>query len=306
MPITLPPITRRQFLGQSAALAAVAGLPRLGFAAQDDAPDPHRVVLFSDTHIDQNPAATGGQDRINMNDYFNRCIDSSLRGPLPAQALVCGDCAYGVGRVGDYERFLTLTVKLLERGVPVHCALGNHDNLANFFEAGVAAEPDDPPVQAKHVGVVETARAHWLLLDSLKETGIVSGELGETQQRWLSETLDALDDRPVMVMVHHNFDWEQRDGSDWGLHDAEPMFATLSEHSKVKAVFYGHSHKWEHSQRDDGIHLVNLPPTSYVFERGRPFGWIDCALREDHARLRLECVDRRHQQHGERVELTYR
>lgn len=308
MPITLPPMTRRQILQAAAALAGSATLPGLAWARQDGEarPDPHRIALFSDTHIDLNPATTAGRDSVNMTGYLNRCIRQSLEGRPPAHAMFCGDLAYLVGKTEDYDQFLTLVIRLLERGVPVHCVMGNHDNYDNFFEAGVSQRPETPPVAGKHIGVVRTERANWLLLDSLIETDTVYGELGEAQQDWLIQTLDGLDDKPVLVMVHHNFDWIQRDGSNWGLRDAGPMFEALSERQNVKAVFYGHSHDWKHSQRDDGLYLVNLPPTAYVFAPGKPNGWVDCQLAEDAATLTLKCIDARHQQHGEEVELAYR
>ena len=27
-------------------------------------------------------------------------------------------------------------------------------------------------------------------------------------------------------------------------------------------------------EHDSGIHLINLPPTAYVFEEGKPSGWV--------------------------------
>lgn len=308
MPITLPPISRRRFLQGTAALAGSAALPTLGWADEEIVlPDAHRVALFSDTHIDRDPATKGGRaGGINMTDHFSACLDQAIQGRPPAHAMVCGDCAYLTGRPGDYTQFVSLAVRLLERGVPLHCVLGNHDHTANFYEAGIAAAPEQPPVATKHVGVVETERANWVLLDSLKETNLVTGELGEAQLGWLARTLDALDDKPVLVMLHHNFDWEWRDKTDWGLMDAEALFEVVSPRDKVKALFYGHSHNWQQTRRDDGLHLVNLPPTAYVFEEGKPNGWVDCAMGEDGLALTLHCIDAEHEQHGERVELEYR
>ncbi|XAL99726.1 metallophosphoesterase [Phycisphaeraceae bacterium D3-23] len=307
MPISLPPISRRRFIHSAAALAGAAALPQSVWALQDDErPDPHRLALFSDTHIDRNRATLGGNQRVNVYDLFARCIREAMAGRKPAYALVCGDCALDVGRPGDYEQFLNLTVAMLEQGVPVHCVLGNHDNTENFYEAGVARAPETPPVTNKHVTVVETARANWLLLDSLQETSVVSGRLGETQIGWIAETLDDLDDKPVNLMVHHNFDWTQRDGTNWGLRDADAFFEVISPANKVKSIFFGHSHNWQHSQRDDGIYLVNLPPTGYVFDRAHPNGWVDCHQKTDGLDLRLNCCDRRHAQHRERVEIEYR
>src|SRR5258707_6571744 len=52
MPITLPPISRRRFLGSSLAGAAAAAMLAQWLRAADAPIDPHRFVLISDIHID--------------------------------------------------------------------------------------------------------------------------------------------------------------------------------------------------------------------------------------------------------------
>ena len=58
MPITLPPITRRQFAKRSLALGGTAMMTSRGLAAADregDLLDQNRVALLADTHISAEP-----------------------------------------------------------------------------------------------------------------------------------------------------------------------------------------------------------------------------------------------------------
>ena len=46
---------------------------------------------------------------------------------------------------------------------------------------------------------------------------------------------------------------------------------------KIKAVVYGHSHKYGYSEVA-GIHLINLPATGYNLSGGQPVGWVEARL----------------------------
>src|SRR5262245_42546672 len=100
MPITLPPISRRRFIGST--LAAAAGLAlgnRLSWAADSGSAD--LLALFSDTHINGDPAALG--QNINMTDHLTQAVAEVLAMPeKPAAVLVNGDCAHISGSATDY------------------------------------------------------------------------------------------------------------------------------------------------------------------------------------------------------------
>jgi hypothetical protein len=51
---------------------------------------------------------------------------------------------------------------------------------------------------------------------------------------------------------------------------------------------------------------VNLPPVAYVFQKGRPNGWVEATLRDDGMQLKLNCLDKSHPQHDETAELKWR
>jgi len=152
--------------------------------------------------------------------------------------------------------------------------------------------------------VLESPRANWFLLDSLEKVNATPGELGAEQLSWLSQALDARKDRPTLVMVHHDPQWTEA-AKRSGLRDTEKLFDVLVPRKQVKALIYGHTHRWRRSQRE-GIHLINLPPVSYLFDKEAPNGWVEMQLSDRGARLTLHALDTQHRQHGEKVELTWR
>jgi len=65
------------------------------------------------------------------------------------------------------------------------------------------------------------------------------------------------------------------------------------------------SHRWATSALD-GLHLVNLPTTAYVFDKKQPCGWVDAQMRSDGITLRLNALDGQHSAHGKSVDLAWR
>ena len=304
MPIHLPPISRRQFLGRTAAAAAGLVTLRPTFAADAKA-DPHAFALLADTHIPTDP--TTEVRKVNMVDNLRRVIAQVSRlDPLPANALIDGDCAYLKGLPQDYTRLGKLVEPLRQAGVPLHLTLGNHDDREQFFAVYVNAEPTNPPVSSKHVSVLETPRANFFLLDSLEKTNQTPGLLGAAQRAWLAQALDLRRDKPAVVVGHHNPQLQPTEQGKWfGIKDSAEFFAVLTARAHVKAYVFGHSHHWEIAEHE-GIHLVNLPPVAYVFRQGDPSGYVHAQLERDGMTLELRCLDEGHAKHKERVELTWR
>ncbi len=240
MPIHLPPLTRRRFLVDT--LAAGAGLVIAGrsAAAAESARDEHRFALFSDTHI------SARRDEVhrgtNMFDNLRRVGDEVLALDRPPSCvMINGDCAFLTGQSDDYSVLLELLRPLREASLPIHLALGNHDHRERFWDASRDDPAQERPVDGRHISIIESPRANWLLLDSLRETNETPGALGESQLAWLGTVLDARADRPAIVLVHHH-PTENPNGS--GLVDTAALMNVLAPRKQVKSLVFGHTHHW--------------------------------------------------------------
>ncbi|HYG74088.1 MAG TPA: metallophosphoesterase [Planctomycetota bacterium] len=299
MPISLAPLSRRKFLGASA--AGLASLfARGSFAAEKEA-DPHRLFLLSDTHIDANPkkANRGAVMYENMKQVIGELTAMEKRA---AGVIINGDCAHSTGETGDYARLLELLKPVREAGMPVHLGMGNHDHRENVWNAFAETKESRSAVEGRQITILKLPRANVFVLDSLDKTNVTPGVLGEQQLAWLPKALDAAADKPAIVMVHHQLD--ERPVIK-GLTDTKVLLEILQPRKQVKLLMYGHTHVWEPTKRED-LHCVNLPTVAYVFKEGVPNGWVDLQLLENGAVLQLHCIKKDHPQHMERIELKWR
>jgi 3',5'-cyclic AMP phosphodiesterase CpdA len=300
MPLHLPPISRRRFLASALAAGAGALTWRDLLGAEREA-DADRWALLADTHVAADRALV--HRGVNMAGNLGRVVKAvtELR-PRPAGVLLEGDAAFLKGEPGDYRLLGELLRPLALADLPTHLTLGNHDRRDNF-RAGLARGAARSPLASHQVSVVESKRVNWFLLDSLDRTNATPGQLGKEQLDWLAGALDPRPGKPALVMVHHDSQWTAP-AKRSGLMDTERLFAVLTGRKQVKALIFGHTHRWRRERRD-GIHLVNLPPVAYVFDKDAPSGWVDLRLGDSGAALTLHTLGG-HRQDGERVELTWR
>jgi Icc protein len=304
MPIHLPPVNRREFLIGGGALAAGVLTVRWSAGAESHA-DPHRFALLSDSHVAANPREINRG--VNMTDNFRRVVDEVLALDVkPAAAFLNGDCAYLHGLKEDYRQLAPLLDPIRKAGLPLHLGMGNHDDRAQFAEVLADYRPEERPVEGRYVAVITAERANWFLLDSLKKTNDTPGELGAAQIEWLGKALDAHKDKPAIVVLHHNPVTDPRYLiPPSGLLDTSALFELLVPRKQVKALVFGHTHIWSIAQ-EQGIHLINLPPTAYLFQKERPNGWVLADLKEDGMKLTLSALDKHHADHGKTVDLKWR
>ena len=304
MPLHVPPISRRSFLTRSAAAAIAVACGRSSSAASFGV-EPDFIALLSDTHVPGDPAKTARG--VNMTDNLAGTVKTLVTlKRRPAAVFINGDCAYLKGRPKDYKNFAKLIGPLSKAGLPLHLTMGNHDDRGPLYDALAAQRPEDPPVESKHVGIVSTPHADWILLDSLMETNVVTGELGAAQLKWLKTVLSEGGEKPAIVMAHHTPQFEPNtEKTAWtGLKDSNVLFDLLESQPRVKTFVYGHSHNWSISRRGR-LHLVNLPPVAYVFAEGKPNGWVEARTRAGGLDLRLNTLDQQHPQSGETVSLKW-
>ena len=311
MPITLPPITRRQFIKRSLAYGGTAVIaPRVWAAADrgDAGLDQNRVALLADTHISADPSQRypgtkwpgspvkeDEHEWVNMADCLSKAAKSIIAlNPRPAHLIVNGDCALSNGREGEYKEFLRLVEPLRAAGITIHVTIGNHDNRDNLWKLFPFLKREQMGI---HAGVIELPRANFMLLDSGKK-----GILGEEQLNWLSRELDQRADKPALIFGHFNPYPNRGVRPIRGMRDGPALLKILAERKHARAYFYGHTHEWQHDQVDH-LHLINQPAVSYYFGKGHAHGWVDMKLTETSAELQLHCIDHEHMQHGERKTL---
>ena len=151
--------------------------------------------------------------------------------------------------------------------------------------------------------VFSSERANWFLLDSLDVTPKTPGQLGAAQLDWLARELDSRPGRPAVVVVHHNPQFLK---VTTGLLDSVALLDVLAPRRHVKALVFGHTHDWHITQHECGVHLINLPPTSYPFKDGRPSGWVRATLASDSMEIELRSLDPKHPEHAQVQTLKWR
>src|SRR4051812_36848332 len=300
MPIHLAPISRRRFLART--LAAGGGLMLAQeLFAKTKALDKNLWIFLSDTHLSLDRAKV--ERGVNMTDHFEQVSKEVLELPKRGAGLfLMGDCAFSSGQKGDYAVLQELLEPIRASQTPVYLALGNHDNREQFWEVLSAEKERKRPLADRQVAFLPGTRANWFILDSLEKTLQTPGLLGKEQLEWLGRTLDENPTKPAIVLIHHN----PGISGNMGLKDTVALFEVIRPRKQVKAYFYGHTHAWSVQQDESGIHMINLPPVSYLFHEGDPAGWVQAKLQTDGIELELRCVDKIHKAHGERHALKWR
>jgi Icc protein len=302
MPLLLPQLSRRQFLKRAAlAGAAAAFAPQVYADVSGKARDEHTIAFFSDTHIAAD--ATLKHSDVNMTDNLGACVRELAAWPVkPAAVIVNGDLAFQLGLPADYTQFGKL-IEPVRAIAPIHLSLGNHDVRENFWKAFPHDATKQSSALQRQATVFSTADANWFLLDSLDVANTAPGEIGSAQLHWLARELDLRPGKPAIVVPHHN---PQFENVTTGLLDTAALMAVLAPRRQVKALVFGHTHHWNISQHESGIHLINLPQTSYAFKAGNPSGWTRVTLAGDSAEFELRSLDPKSPDHAQVHQLKWR
>jgi Icc protein len=255
-------LNRRQFLRDGLALAAgVAAFgPRM--ALGDECKEDTRWAFLSDTHIAGDPENhyRGFYPYRNLQEIAWQIADN-----LPEGLVVTGDLARIKGRCEAYANVRTLLSPIAEQR-PVYLGLGNHDDREDFFRAFADSNGDCETVENKHIIVTNAGPVRLIVLDTLYHVNTNPGLLGLSQLNWLATFLQVCDDQPTVLFVHHVPEAD--------LLDTRRLFDIIGPTAKVKAVVFGHSHRFRFSQHQ-GIHMINLPATGYNLSGNHPVGWVE-------------------------------
>lgn len=255
-----------------------------------------RWALLSDTHVPENPA--DAYRGFKPYDNLKKAVDA-VASAKPEGTLICGDLARLQGLAGDYANLKAL-LQPLSAAMPVAMALGNHDDRKNFLAAFGDSQKGAQPVKQKHVLVVESAVARFIVLDSNMATNSTPGLLGKAQRTWLAEYLQAASDLPTLLFVHH-----PPDDGDGSLLDTPRLFDAVKDQKKVKAIVYGHSHRYSFEMWQ-GIQLLNLPALGYNFADTEPVGWVEAAITKEGGAFTLRSIGGNPERNGKTVVLAWR
>lgn len=307
MPITLSPITRRNFITGSLILGGSAWIKSYATAKAVNL-DLNRVALLADTHISDDPKRSypgtkwpgspvkeEEHEWVNMADSLAQSAREIIElNPRPANLIINGDCAMSRGTEAEYKELLRLLEPIRVAGITVHVTIGNHDKRENLWALLPFLKKEQMRVQA---GVIELPQANFFLLDSGRK-----GILGEEQLVWLAQQLDERADKPALVFGHFNPYPNRGVRPIKGMGDGSFLLKLLAKRKHARAYFYGHTHEWQQDQRDH-LHLINQPAVSYYFGKGHAHGWVDMKLSEQSVDLEFHCIDPKHTQHGDRIQI---
>jgi Icc protein len=275
-----PNMNRRQFL--SFGLAVAGGVVTMGprharAETLKGRKDMARWAFLSDTHIAEDPdnRFRGFYPHQNL-----RKATAQIATDLPDGLVITGDLARSRGRPEAYEHLKSMLSPIAEQR-PIYMGVGNHDNRRDFLETFEKSDARGEAVKDKHVVTVMAGPVRMIILDSLLFTNVYGGMIGREQRDWLETYLRVCDETPTLVFLHHT---PRAD-----LLDAGRLFDVIKPFKKIKAVVYGHSHKFEFREAD-GIKLVNLPAVGYNFTNAQPVGWVEARLTAEAGEFVLHAV----------------
>ncbi len=287
-------VNRRQFL--TLGLAVAGGVVSLGpqkARGVEPRKDFTRWAFLSDLHV---PAKRDGRFR-GFFPYQNlqRVMDE-VGTSLPDGVMITGDLARWRGQIDAYGNVQSL-LDPMARTRPIHMGVGNHDSRENFLSMFAGGHGGGPTVAGKHVLTTNAGPVRMIVLDSLLFVSMFPGMLGKPQRAWLQTYLQICDERPTILFIHHT---PRAD-----LLDTGRLFDIIVPAAKVKAIVFGHSHKYKFS-RFEGIHLINLPASGYNFTNRQPVGWVEAQLTAHGGEFTLHAIGGNTDENGNVTKLQWR
>jgi len=310
MPIQIPSISRRRFLGTTLATGAglVLGAGRFSALAEETDRSPDCWALLSDTHIpaDRDRVLNGVCPVKNLIEIRKDILTCPKK---PKGAIISGDCVFLQGLAEDYPTLLEEVQPLRDGGMSLHFVLGNHDHRSHFLNALAVHEKraDRPHIPDNYCSVLETPKVNWFFLDALQRTNDTPGLIGKSQLNWLARELDLRSNKPALLVAHHNLRFGLPSEKQWEGHlkDSDDLWELILPRKQVKGYVYGHSHQWK-CEAKDGVHLINIPATAWKFQAEEPTAWVLAELKADGIALTPRCLDPVHSAHDKTVNLVWR
>lgn len=217
------------------------------------------LVQITDPHL--HATSDGTLLGMNTENSLKLIVDRVVE-EVPEIDLVIatGDIAQD-SSVQAYRNFLDF-VRPLQ--APMRWIPGNHDSRENMAEAGQGLDHAEP--------VYELGDWVIILLDSIVP-GRVYGNLDENQLTLLKDTLDANQDRHVLIAFHHHpVPMESRWIDQIGVRNREHFQALVNGYDNIRAVVCGHVHQ-DSDQIINQIRYISTPSTCVQFlPKSQDFG----------------------------------
>jgi 3',5'-cyclic-AMP phosphodiesterase len=191
-----------------------------------------KLIQLTDIHLTTPGQTIGGRD---SNANFDRALNHALAQHPNGEAIVITGDLSDWGDRSDYER---LRARIATLPMPVHLAIGNHDDRATFLQVFPELADADGHVQTRF------ALSHG--------TGVVIDTWGPASHAgffcarrcaWLDATLAAAEP-PVFLFMHHNPVPTHLAAVDrMMLQDADAFAAVVAAHrQRLAHIFFGHCH----------------------------------------------------------------
>jgi len=198
------------------------------------------IAQLSDPHIGTGPAFLGG--RMDTEHALRQAVAHVVAlDPKPDLVLLTGDLTEH-GSAAEYTRVADALAPL---SMPVYAVPGNHDDPGVARAAlhwCMPVAPDAPPdaccYHRVHGGL------HLVALDTVVPRQS-HGALEPAQLAWLSRTLDACQDEPVLIFMHHPplpTGIEAMDACSL-MTGSEALASLIRQHGRVQGVLCGHLHR---------------------------------------------------------------
>jgi len=222
-------------------------------------------------------------------------VADQIGADMPEGVVITGDLARSRGSADAYENFKSLLAPIVKER-PVHLCIGNHDHRDDFRTA-FTGPAHRAAIKDRHIVTAMAGPVRMIVLDTLLCVNTFPGMLGRLQRIWLETYLAASDETPTILFCHH--------APRADLLDTRRLFEIISPARKVKALVFGHSHRYEFSEKD-GIHLINLPATGYNFTGAQPVGWVEARLTGQGGEFTLHAVGGNLSRHGSTQSVRWR
>jgi 3',5'-cyclic AMP phosphodiesterase CpdA len=191
-----------------------------------------KLLQITDIHLTTPGQTIAGRD---PNANFDKALAHALAHHADAEALfITGDLS-DWGEEDDYRRLAETVARL---SLPVHLAIGNHDDRPTLLRAFPELEGEGGFVHYE----VPLSLGHALVLDTWGEK-THAGHFCETRAAWLDARLGALPG-PVWIFMHHNPVAVQVAPMDEiMLRDAGRFAEAIRPHrDRIAHIFHGHCH----------------------------------------------------------------